>query len=145
MSRRNLEKASDPLDLLLARLPEEPVPVDLAARICANVLAHHRRHLVLHFGMSALLVVAGIWLALPGLAGTFQSLALPNSGWPMITAFLEMAGEGAARMVVELISTVSVYQTNLSIPFSGAAWVGIVALAGGCLLALDQMLPRNEM
>ncbi len=134
----------DSLDQLLANLPEQPVPVDLSARICANILAHHRRHLAFQYGMSVVLAISGVWLALPGLAGMLQSMALPDNGWWVVSALIEMTGAGATRMSTDLISAFSAFQANLSSPFSGAAWIGIIALAVGCLIALEHMLPGSQ-
>jgi len=39
---------------------------------------------------------------------------------------------------------VASYQSHLSNPSNGVAWVGMIVLAGGCLLALQEMLPHNE-
>jgi hypothetical protein len=145
MNRSNQGENPDLLDKLLANLPEEPVPADLAVRIYANVLAHHRRHIALHFGMSVLLAITGTWLALPGFANMVQNLALPDSGWMVVSALMDMTGAGAVRMNAELISAISAFQVSLSNPFNGAAWMGIIALAGGCLIALEQMLPRSDV
>ena len=144
MNGLNQEGQPDPLDVLLSRLPEEPVPAELAARIYANILAHRRRHVTVHFAISVFLALAGIWLALPGFTEMLQSLSLPESGWPLVTTMIGMAQTGAARMSADLISAVASYQSHLSNPSNGVAWVGMIVLAGGCLLALQEMLPHNE-
>jgi hypothetical protein len=145
MNGSNQRENPDSLDRLLSNLPDEPVPVDLTARICANILAHHRRHIAFHFGMSVLLAITGIWLALPGLTDMLQSLALPDNGWMVVSALIEMTGAGAARLSADLIGSLTNFQADLSNPFNGAAWIGIIALASGCLIALEQMLPRSEV
>jgi len=144
MRDTNLEEQPDRLDKLLFKLPDEPAPTDLAARIYANILAHHRRHVTIRFGVSAILAVSGIWLALPGFAEMLQSLALPNSGWALVTALIEMAEAGAARMSTQFLSAVTAYQASLTNPISGVVWIGMIALAAGCLLALEQILPHGE-
>jgi hypothetical protein len=144
MNRSNEGENPDILDRLLSNLPKEPVPADLAVRIYASVVAHHRRHIALHIGASILLTVIGIWLALPGFADMVQNLVLPDNGWIVVSALMDLAGAGAARMSADLISAITAFQVNLSDPFNGVALVGIIALAAGCLIALEQMLPRSE-
>jgi len=133
----------DKMDHLLSQLPGEPPPVDLAFRICQSIRVRSKWNRRLRLALSGILAALGLWLALPSMTARIFSMALPDSGLPMLYEWVQLGLAGIGTFVLNAVSGVTALQsgfTTLNVP----AWLGLAALALSALLALDFLMPRAE-
>jgi hypothetical protein len=135
---------ADDLDRLLSQMPGEPPPGDLAARICHQVGVRRRRDLRVRLGISLLLTVFGVWMALPGLINSLQDLNLPSSGVSYLFPFIQSILNGLWGFMQNAVDSLTTFQANLAKTMGAGARLGIVALAGAALLALNLVMPQIE-
>jgi hypothetical protein len=128
---------TDELDRLLYRLPGEPPPSDLAARICHQIRVRQRRAHGVRLGLSFLLAIFGVWLALPGLINSAEKLSLPVSGYSYLIPLVQSFLNGLWGFTLNALNGLSAFQTNLAKTMGAGTWLGMVALAGAALLALS--------
>lgn len=139
----SIVKKSQSLDDLLAQMPGEFPPPDLALRICQAVRVHHRRGMQARFVLSAFLALSGLWLALPAFSGWLQAVSMPKSALPLAMDWL---AAGLAGVEVLLTTAAAALSQSASIftSMGTPAIAGMIALAISALLALDLLVPRRE-
>ena len=135
---------ADDLDRLLYKLPGELPQSDLVARICHQLSGRQRRALGMRLGLSFLLAVFGIWLALPGLIISAEELRLPASGFSYLNPLIQSFLSGLWGFTQNALNGLSAFQANLAQTMGAATWLGMVALAGAALLALSLVMPQIE-
>jgi hypothetical protein len=134
----------DDLDRLLYRMPGELPQSELAARICRQVGVRQHRAARARMGLSFLLAVFGIWLALPGLMNSLEDLSLPTSGLSYLYPLIQSFFNGLWGFTKDALNGLTSFQANLSQMMGVGAWLGMVALAGAALLALSLVMPPIE-
>jgi hypothetical protein len=135
---------ADDLDRLLYRMPGKLPPSELAARICRQVGVRQRRAQRVRLGLSFLLAVFGIWLALPDLMNSLADLSLPASGLSYLYPLIQSFVNGLWGFTQTALNGLAAFQANLSQMVGVGAWLGMVALAGAALLALSLVMPPIE-
>ena len=139
-----MKPSDDPLDRLLAQLPAEPPPADLASCILQMIYTRRRREVRLKLALSAALAILGAWLAWPGLATWSQEVALPVSGVSILFELSQIILNGLEVILANMLNAASELQSGFGAAVSPVAWLGLVALALSALLALGFLLPRVE-
>ena len=131
------------MDDLLAQMPGELPPPDLALRVCQAVRLHHRRTRQARLVLSAFLALSGLWLALPAFSGWLQAVSMPKSALPLAMDWL---AAGLAGVEVLLTTAAAALSQSASIftSLGTPAIAGMIALAISALLALDLLVPRRE-
>jgi hypothetical protein len=135
---------ADDLDQLLYRMPGEPPPSDLATRICHQIRLRQRHAQGVRLGLSLLLAVFGIWLALPGLINSAEELSLPASGFSYFNPLVQSFLSGLWGFTQNTLNSLSAFQANLAQTMGAITWLGMVALASAALLALSLVMPQIE-
>jgi hypothetical protein len=95
--------------------------------------------------LSCLLALVGAWLALPWLTSLFQRPLLPASGVPLVVEWYEMARMDLIFWLSDILDSLVSFQEGLATGLETTAWIGLIILTLGSLLALDQFLPRAGM
>lgn len=139
----NTVKKSQSMDDLLAQMPGEFPPPDLALRICQAVRVHHRRSMRARLVLSAFLALGGIWLALPAFTGWLEAISMPDSALPLVLDWIAASLSGVETMLASAVSALSL-PGRVYNPLGTPAFAGMLALAISALLALDMLMPRRE-
>ncbi len=146
------QKENDSLDAMLAMLPGEPPPQELGLRICQAIRERHQRHHLrrlrlleqARITLSSVLALAGAWLVIPLLNEAARRLAFPPSGIPMLVDGYELARTNMLLWLSSGMENLVSFQGDFTSGFRATAWVGVLILASGALLALNQMLPHQK-
>jgi len=135
---------NDRLDSLLARLPGDPPPPELGLRICRAIRERQRRHRrraeQAIVSLSSILALAGAWLAIPQLSEAVRRLALPPSGFPMLRNGYEIARTNLIVGLSPGLESLLSFQERFASGLEATGWAGVLILASGALLALNQIL-----
>lgn len=133
----------DEMDHLLSQLPSEPPAEDLAGRVLAALQARRRRRARLHLGAGVLLALAGFWLIAAPILEMARSMALPDSGLPVLAAAWDLVLTGVTPFWEEILAGLASFQGSFGSALGYSAWLGMLALAFAALLSLGRLLPRG--
>jgi hypothetical protein len=130
----------DDMDRLLAKLPGENPPADLAERICFRLSARQRKIARLHLVSAFFLAIFGLWLALPTILEWSFQTSLPNSGLALILSSSRVFGNEFFGVISNSLQGLLAFQAGFQTSLDNFAWLGLAALGIGALLGAGALL-----
>lgn len=135
----------DDMDKYLSRLPHHPYPQELSERICRAIRERRKRQCRIRRIISGVLALNGIWLIVPLVTEYIRRISLPASGAQWLLNLGKLVLADTQSWFILGVENLLTYHLDVPVAAKTTSVIGLAFLSVSALLALEQILPRQDL